>query len=58
MVMWSAALQETQMNVEPEYIEHNRNHQQTHDPAHTLHTYTDLQTDTHTLLVEDTTFII
>lgn len=48
MVMWSAALQETQMNVEPEYIEQNRNHQQTHNTAHTLHTHTDLQTHTHT----------
>lgn len=49
LVMWSAAVQETQVNVEPEHIEQDRNHQQTHKPTHTLHTHTDLYTHTHTI---------
>lgn len=53
LVMWSAAPQETQMNVEPQYIEQKRNHQQTHNPAHTLHTRTDLQTHTYTHTVSE-----
>lgn len=34
--MWSTAVQETQVNIEPEDVEQNRDHQETQKPCHTL----------------------
>lgn len=52
LVMWSTAVQETQVNVEPEHIEQNRNYQQTHHSIHTLNTDTELHTHTHTRTIK------
>lgn len=55
--MWTAVAQDTQMNVEPEYIEQDRKDQQAEKSTHTLHAHTELYRPGHKHTVSSVYYI-